>query len=153
MLLALCLFTHFAVSLEPQTAKLPDGPGKATFQRICSGCHPAQIVIGRKLSRDGWEQVVSDMVQKGATGTDDEFDQIIEYLAANFSNAPSDAKLNVNKAPANELASGLDISVDEAASIVQYRQTKGAFKSIDDLKKVPGLDARKVDAKKSALVF
>jgi hypothetical protein len=65
-------------------AKLPDGPGKATMQKICSGCHAPEIVLGRHETRDGWEQIVSDMANKGANGTDDEFDQIINYLATNF---------------------------------------------------------------------
>jgi mono/diheme cytochrome c family protein len=65
-------------------AQLPDGPGKATMQKICSGCHAPEIVVGRHETHDGWEQIVSDMVNKGANGTDDEFDQIINYLAVNF---------------------------------------------------------------------
>lgn len=54
------------------------------MQKICSGCHAPEIVLGRHETRDGWEQIVSDMVNKGANGTDDEFDQIINYLATNF---------------------------------------------------------------------
>lgn len=68
----------------PTGTQLPDGPGKATMQKICSGCHAPEIVVGRHETKDGWEQIVSDMVNKGANGTDDEFDQIINYLAANF---------------------------------------------------------------------
>lgn len=65
-------------------AKLPDGPGKTTMQKICSGCHAPEIVIGRHETKDGWVRIVSDMADKGANGTDDEFNQIIDYLAANF---------------------------------------------------------------------
>jgi mono/diheme cytochrome c family protein len=68
----------------PSGTQLPDGPGKATMQKICSGCHAPEIVLGRHETKDGWEQIVSDMVNKGANGTDDEFDQIINYLATNF---------------------------------------------------------------------
>ncbi|MGH9581753.1 MAG: hypothetical protein ACRD4O_02315 [Bryobacteraceae bacterium] len=64
--------------------RLPDGPGKATVERICSGCHPAEIVLGRRDTKEGWAQLVSDMVDKGANGTDDEFNTIIDYLAAHF---------------------------------------------------------------------
>lgn len=65
-------------------SQLPDGPGKATMQKICSGCHAPEIVVGRHETKDGWEQIVSDMVNKGANGTDDEFNEIIDYLATNF---------------------------------------------------------------------
>jgi cytochrome c5 len=64
--------------------KLPDGPGKATMEKICSGCHAPEIVLGRHETEDGWTQIVSDMVNKGANGTDDEFNTIIDYLAKNF---------------------------------------------------------------------
>jgi competence protein ComEA len=67
-------------------SKLPEGPGKATMQKICSGCHSPEIVVGRHESKDSWERIVGDMADKGANGTDDEFNQIIDYLAANFSN-------------------------------------------------------------------
>jgi len=36
---------------------------------------------------------------------------------------------------------------------VEYRGKNGDFKSIDDLKKVPDLDAKKVDLKKDRLAF
>ena len=64
--------------------KLPDGPGKATMEKICSGCHAPEIVLGRHETEDGWAQIVSDMVNRGANGTDDEFNTIIDYLAKNF---------------------------------------------------------------------
>jgi cytochrome c5 len=71
-----------------QKSQLPDGPGKATMQKICSGCHAPEIVLGRRDTKEGWAQVVSSMVDRGANGTDDEFNAIIDYLAANF---PKDA--------------------------------------------------------------
>jgi competence protein ComEA len=82
-------------SLAPaQSRQLPDGPGKVTTQRICSGCHAAEIVMGKQLTRDGWEQLVSSMVDKGATGTDDEFNQIIDYLATHFPKPEASGKNN-----------------------------------------------------------
>lgn len=79
-------------------AQLPDGPGKATVERICSGCHPAQIVLGRRDTKDGWAQVVSDMVDKGANGTDAEFNTIIDYLAKHFpKNSKPDSKESGSK--------------------------------------------------------
>lgn len=81
-----CVF-FFIESLAfggPNAAQLPDGPGKATVQKICSGCHAAEIVLGHRDTKDGWETIVSNMVEKGANGTDDEFNTIIDYLAAHF---------------------------------------------------------------------
>jgi cytochrome c5 len=69
-------------------AQLPDGPGKATTQKICSGCHAAEIVLGHRDTKAGWERVVSNMVDKGANGTDDEFNAIIDYLATYLPKKP-----------------------------------------------------------------
>lgn len=71
--------------------RLPDGPGKATVEKICSGCHPASIVLGRRDTKEGWAQLVSDMVDKGANGTDAEFNTIINYLAKHFPKDPKPA--------------------------------------------------------------
>jgi mono/diheme cytochrome c family protein len=74
---------------------LPDGPGKVPLQRICAACHTPEIVIGRHESKDRWDAIVSSMVEKGAVGTDEEFNLIVDYLAANFgkpSAAPNNAK-------------------------------------------------------------
>jgi competence protein ComEA len=47
----------------------------------------------------------------------------------------------------------LGLSTAEAEGVVQYREKNGDFKSIDDLKKVPDLDPKKLDAKKARLAF
>jgi len=134
-------------------ADLPDGPGKITVQRVCGNCHAAQIVMTRKASKEGWERIVADMVDKGATATDAEFDEVIAYLAKNFPDTGGKTKINVNTAAAEELAATLEISTDLAVEIVKYRSEKGKFKSIEDLKKVPGLDEKKVEGKKDQLAF
>ena len=42
-----------------------------------------------------------------------------------------------------ELESGLSLTRTESAALVQYRTEKGNFKSVGDLKNVPGLDFEK----------
>ena len=59
----------------------------------------------------------------------------------------------MNKATAKDLEPALELSTKEAQAIVQYREQNGAFKSLEELKKVPGLDAKKVEAKKERLIF
>jgi mono/diheme cytochrome c family protein len=79
-----------APAIPAQTKnQLPDGAGKETTQKVCGGCHAPEIVMGKHLSKEGWAQLVSDMVNKGANGTDDEFNQIIDYLAAHFPEKPA----------------------------------------------------------------
>ena len=46
----------------------------------------------------------------------------------------------------SETESGLGLSSKDAASVVQYRQTHGDYKTVDNVKKVPGIDTTKIDA-------
>ena len=64
--------------------QLPDAPGRDTVKRICSACHPAEVVLGKGLSREQWGTMVSNMVSRGARGTDEEFGQVVDYLAKNL---------------------------------------------------------------------
>nr|WP_255550826.1 helix-hairpin-helix domain-containing protein [Granulicella sp. dw_53] len=84
--------------------------------------------------------------------TDDEFTEILEYLAKNVT-PQATAKVNMNKATAAEMESSLELSVKEAEAVVSYRTKNGDFKSLEDVKKVPDVDAKKLDAKKDRLTF
>lgn len=151
MRLTLLVLVCAIVATAADKPKLPDGPGKATLERICGSCHGAEIVLGKKLTRDGWSQIVMTMIQRGAMGTDDEFADIVDYLTNTVS---ADAvKINVNKATSKQLQTGLEISDKDADAILHYREVNGDFKSVDDLKKVPGVDAAKIEAKKEKLSF
>jgi len=63
---------------------LPDGAGKKVVEKICLQCHGASTFTDQRLDQDGWEQVIDDMISKGAQGTNDEFDQIVDYLTKYF---------------------------------------------------------------------
>ena len=136
---------------HPPHAELPAGPGKDTLIRICSTCHSPDNVIANGQDRAGWENTITKMAGFGAVGTDDEFTEILDYLVKNF--PANSGPINVNKASATQLESGLGLSTAEAAAVVEYRKKNGDFKSIDDLKKVPDVDGKKLDAKKERLAF
>jgi competence protein ComEA len=148
---ALCLYC--LSTLDAQSLQLPDGPGKAVTQKVCGECHGAELVIGRQEERETWGAIVEDMVQRGATGTDDEMYQVVDYLATHFSKTSPVMKINVNKATAKDLQSALRLTDKQAAAIVQRRAEKGDFKSVDELEKVPGVDAAKIEASKNRLAF
>jgi competence protein ComEA len=137
---------------QQQHVELPAGPGKDTLIRACSRCHSPSNVIANGRNREGWEELITKMVGLGAVGTDEDFTEILDYLVKNFPQQ-SNVKINVNKATAKELETGLVLSAKESEGIVTYREKNGGFKSLDDLKKVPGLDAQKIDLKKNRLTF
>jgi competence protein ComEA len=131
-------------------AQMPDGPGKAETVKLCSTCHEIERAFSLKQDRAGWQTVVDKMVQVGMAATDDEIRLTIDYLATHFP-ADEEPKLNINKASAIEFESALSLRRSVAAAVIEYRTKNGAFKSIDDLKKIPGVDAAKVDARKDRL--
>jgi competence protein ComEA len=132
--------------------EFPPGDGRETTLRICGKCHSPTIVLAYGQKREGWEKTITKMVRLGAVGTDEDYTDISDYLTANF---PPSAipKIFVNKATDQQFANILGISIDDAKAIIAYRDKNGDFKSIDDLKHVPNVDTKKIDAKKDNLVF
>lgn len=149
----LLLLSCAAATLWGQALQLPDGPGKATTERVCSACHGAELVIGRQETREGWGAIVNEMIQRGATGTDADFYEVVDYLATHFSKSSPVVKINVNKASASDLEKALRLSDTQAAAIVKQREQAGDFKTIQDLEKVPGIEAGKIEANKNRLAF
>ena len=47
----------------------------------------------------------------------------------------------------------VNLTPKEAEAIVAYREKNGAFKAVDDFKKVDGLDYAKIDSNKARLQF
>lgn len=133
-------------------AQLPDGPGKAETEKLCSQCHELARSISLHQDRAGWDATVTKMVGLGAKASDSDIQLVTEYLAAHYP-AEEIPRINVNKARAIDFESGLSLRRSQASAIIEYRAKNGPFKSIEDLKKVPGIDVAKIEAKKDRLVF
>jgi competence protein ComEA len=131
---------------------LPDGPGKATTARVCTGCHGAEMFSGARKSKPEWDHTITAMTtEKGVDISDADYATILKYLSANLGLAS--AKVNINKATGGALEKALEITAEQAEAIVQYREKNGAFKNLDDVKKVAGIDAAAIDAKKDRIEF
>ncbi|MEO8482379.1 MAG: helix-hairpin-helix domain-containing protein [Acidobacteriota bacterium] len=140
-----------AQGLTPSGEGLPDAPGKDVVVRMCGVCHEARRAASVRLTRDGWSSVIDDMVRRGAKGSDQDAETVLDYLATNFlGEAPR--PLNINSAAQIDFESVLELLRREAAAVVAYREKHGVFKSVDDLKKVPGLDFKKIDNKRDRIV-
>ena len=127
---------------------LPDGPGKDLVEAICTACHTTERIVQQHMTKEEWQNKILEMLQECPDVTQDERATIADYLAKSFPK-----RVNVNKASAKELETVLAIPAKDAAAIVAYRESKGGFKTIDDLKKVPGVDAARLEANKSKLDF
>jgi len=134
------------VSLLSQS--LPDGPGKDLVEAVCTACHDATRIIAKQGTKADWQSKVLEMLQECPDVSQDERERIVEYLARSFPK-----HINVNTAPAKEIEAVLEIPTKEAEAIVRYRQEKGNFKKVDDLRQVPGVDSSKLETIKNRIEF
>jgi len=132
--------------------ELPDGPGKAEVEKVCKGCHEVQRSVSKRQDRDGWQGTLTKMVGLGTKATDAEMAAILNYLVTHYP-AGAIAPVNLNEAEAIELESRFSLRRSHAAALVAYREKNGKFKSLADVKKVPGIDFAKIEAKKDQVVF
>jgi competence protein ComEA len=139
----------FVVALVPfaQAQDLPEGKGKDVVDQVCGACHGTDLVSSRRATREGWKYIVEDMVSRGASATNEQVAQINDYLATNL------GQVNINKGTSAEIATILEITPAQADAIVKYRTDHGNFKTMDDVKKAPGLETAKLDSKKDRVVY
>jgi hypothetical protein len=74
-------------SAKPQAAKpgeLPEGPGKSAVLRVCGDCHSVEQAVSMRGSEKDWKDIVDLMIDRGATGSEDDFRSILSYLSKNF---------------------------------------------------------------------
>ena len=133
-------------------AQLPDGPGKEVTAKICSQCHEIERAVALKQDRDGWQGTINKMSVLGMQAKPEEIRQVLNYLARSY---PADAlpKVNVNTADAIDLESAFSLTRSETAALAAYRAKHGKFKSLDDLKNIPGVSFAKFEAHKNRLAF
>ncbi len=142
-----------------QTGKAADDEGHKLLVKVCGSCHKLDIVTSRRGAREQWRATIEAMVDKGADASDEEFNAVLDYLTKNYGpDKPGGqpavpAKLNINTSDAKQIATFLGIPESDGAAIVRYREANGNFKSWDEVVKVPGIDAKKFEAKKDRIVY
>ena len=147
LLAALGIATVALAAAQSNEQQLPPGPARDKMQKRCVGCHEVDLVVARRHTRAEWEGVMEDMIARGTTGTEEELAQVVDYLNKNL------GKISVNSVTAKELEEGLKISERDAQAIVAWREQHGKFKSFEEVRKVPGLDAAKIGEKRGWLSF
>jgi mono/diheme cytochrome c family protein len=98
-LVLFALLTTAAGAQQKPDTKLPEGPGKALTEKVCSGCHGLENVVRARMTKERWNTIVEDMVSRGATATDEEIDKVVAYLAANFSKPASSSNPKAQEEP------------------------------------------------------
>lgn len=150
-------FTRLDIRLFNQDAPnssgagLPDGAGKDVVVRACGGCHEPIRAASVRLTREGWAETIERMKARGAKITDPDTVVTLDYLATHFL-GEAERPINVNSAPQIDLESVAGLLRREAAAVIDFRDKNGPFKTLDDMKNVPGLDFKKIDSRRDRLV-
>jgi competence protein ComEA len=148
--LRLGLIFFAATTATASAQQMADGPDKTLFVKTCSQCHEIDRVMSQRQDKAGWDATITKMKGYGMQADEADLKRIIDYLSVNLP-AETVAKLKINTATRIEFESALSLKRSVAAAIIEYREKNGPFKSVDDLKKVPGVDPAKIDEKKSGL--
>lgn len=130
---------------------LPEAPGKDVTVRSCAPCHEARRAASVRLTREGWAAVIEAMRARGAKVSDEDFPIVLDYLSTHFLGEAAQP-LNLNTATQIDLEAAGGLLRREAAAVIKYRSEHGRFKSLDDLRKIPGLDFKKIESRKDAMV-
>jgi len=124
------------LEIKGAVSGLPEGAGSDVVSRMCgSSCHEISQVTQIRASADRWWRIVDEMVARGATGSDEDIETVVYYLASHFG-----VPVNVNQATKEDIETHLYLSDEDASRIVSYRKAQGIFKGWEDLQKVPGID-------------
>lgn len=105
-----------------------------------------QIVTDTPRDWDAWHDTVQKMIDRGARGTPEEFDLVMDFLFQNVT------PIDVNHADPESLMAILHTSQQTAEAIVARRASR-PFKDLADLESVPGLDKTLLEGKKRMIFF
>ncbi|MDQ3346845.1 MAG: helix-hairpin-helix domain-containing protein [Acidobacteriota bacterium] len=131
----------------PAASAQADDKNAAVYTRVCSTCHEPERILSNRRTRDQWGEVIDKMVERGAQGSDEDFDAVLEYLMSHY------GRVNVNRAAPEDLAAVLKLSEKDAQAIVVYRNENGPFADFDALAKVPGIDLEALTKSREAASF
>jgi competence protein ComEA len=141
-----------AVTTTGTAQQLPEPPGKAEMEKMCTQCHELSRSISLRQDGDGWSQTMSKMAAFGMKSTDNDYALVLRYMALHY--PPEDLPpVNINKAPAIELEARLSLRRSQAAALIAYRKAHGDFRSLEELRKVRLLDYEMLESKKDRIVF
>ncbi len=73
-----------ATAGQSPSPALPEGPGKELVEAVCTACHTLDRVVAKRATKAEWQDKVLEMLQEDPDITQQERDQIVEYLAKAF---------------------------------------------------------------------
>jgi competence ComEA-like helix-hairpin-helix protein len=137
-----------AVPSGPQEPRSVDtARSEAIVTRVCGTCHEWERIGDSRRTKAQWEELIDDMIGRGANGSEDDYKAILDYALRRY------ALVNINKAPSDEIAIVLGLSPKEADAIVAYRTAHGKIPDFDSLTKVSDVDQKKLEAARLSILY
>ncbi|MEP7355179.1 MAG: antibiotic biosynthesis monooxygenase [Acidobacteriota bacterium] len=81
----------FNLYLPANAQDVPGGEGSEIYKSICGACHGPDRVLGMQRDKQGWQDTIDSMKDRGASGSADDFAEILKYLVTHFGPPPSQA--------------------------------------------------------------
>lgn len=129
-----------AASAQEEDANYP------AVKAVCGRCHGAGQFMDKPRSWDRWNDVFRQMSRLGATGTDEQLEQVTTWFLDHLTT------LNVNTGSPEELAWVLSVPDGVAQAIVD-RRAKSKFTSLAQLEAVPGVSHERLQLLKARIEF
>ncbi len=140
------LFATHAAHAQPPADAQATTPEQA-IRKVCTSCHGLELVMDTPRDYDAWHDTVQEMLNRGARGSTDELDLVMQFLFENMTT------IDVNHADPESLQTVLHATPDQVKAIMA-RRGKQPFKDLADLEAaVPGLDRPVLEAKKRMIFF
>jgi mono/diheme cytochrome c family protein len=117
------------------------------FRRVCIRCHTSDRVVHGRRFRSQFEELIEQMIARGAVVNDEDYDVIITYLVSEF------GRVDVNKATAADFAEVIHLEAADAEAIVAARKVAGRFADFAALVAAPGVPVDALTKRRDALFF
>ena len=145
MLFAVAIGCGLILSVDVATGSQAKS-GEDLFLDKCGTCHGTERALVAPRTKKGWESVLTDMANLGATLEAAEQEAILGFLTGRH------GLVNVNTANGEELVA-LGLSKKDADTIGAYRTEHGPFADFAALQRVPGLDVDRLNALRGRVAF
>lgn len=83
-LILACWLVYGITTVNAQS--LPPGEGLEIISVVCTQCHGIDYIVGAKgkLTREGWENALYDMIARGAPVEEKDREVLLQYLQDNL---------------------------------------------------------------------
>lgn len=134
---------------------LPEGDGRTEVILSCSGCHDFRQIVTQRKTSLSWSQTIQNMVTiHGVPVESRDMPLLVAYLARHFGeeNPIDRLPLNINTASVEALTRVPGITPQMAYAIVEARQSKRRFTSVEQLGRLTGFNKTVLEQVKPYLI-